>query len=85
MKYYLEFTEKAEKQLEKLKDKTLKRNILNKIGELETNPVKGKHIKKNLYELKAKNYRVYYYLYKGIVVIEEIKYLGKVKVTSSND
>lgn len=80
MIYHIEFRETANKDIFSLKDKELIKNIINKIGELRYNPTKGKHLFKNCYELKAKNYRVYYFIYKGILVIAQIEYAGKVRI-----
>lgn len=80
MRYFIEFTEKADKELNSLMDKRLRKNIWNKIQQLKTNPKKGKHLFKNIYELKAKNYRIYYELFRGIVVIAKVEYKGKLMV-----
>lgn len=77
MIYRIEIGETANKELSKIKDKKLQKNIKNKIKQLKYNPKKGKHLFKNFYELKAKNYRIYYVIYKGIIVIEDIEYSGK--------
>jgi mRNA-degrading endonuclease RelE of RelBE toxin-antitoxin system len=80
LKYLVEFEEGVEKDIYKIRDNVLIKDIYKKIGELSTNPMKGKHLFDNLYELKSKNYRVYYYVFKGIVEIEKVVYDGKVKV-----
>jgi len=80
MNYFIEISETAEKQLSKIKDRRLKSNILNKIKSLESNATKGKYLFKNYYELKSMNYRIYYSVYKGIVIIKNITYIGKIKV-----
>lgn len=76
MIYKIEITDIAKKQIHNLKDKILKRDIGNKIKQLKYNPLKGKHLYNNLYELKAKNYRVYYLIYKGIISVENVEYDG---------
>lgn len=80
MIYLIEIGETAQKQISKLKDRILQKNIKNKIKQLKYNPKKGRHLFKNCYELKANNYRVYYKVYRGIIVVEQIKYSGKVKI-----
>ena len=80
MNYYVEFEEGVAKDISKLKDNVLIKDIYSKIGALALNPIKGKHLFDNLYELKAKNYRVYYRVFKGVVEIEKVVYDGKVSV-----
>lgn len=79
MRYLVEMTERADKNISKL-DNGIQENIKNKIRQLSKNPRKGKHLYKNFYELRAKNFRIYYELFRGIIVIEKIKYDGKVQV-----
>ena len=79
MKYFIEIGKTAQKQIEWL-DKRLRINIEKKIEQLKYNPTKGKHLFKNFYELKAKNYRIYYSLFRGIIVIEKVYYSGKIVV-----
>ena len=80
MLYIIDYTLIVERQLLKL-DKTTRDIILRKINKLQTTPSKrGKHLTKNLYELKHKNYRVYYVIFHGVVVIDKITYQGKVIV-----
>ena len=78
MYYYLDFSERFNKEFDNLRDKKLKDDITTKISALETNPRKGKNLGGNLYELKAKNYRVYYEIHTGVIEIKSIKYMGKV-------
>lgn len=85
MIYRVDIEDKAQKKLDKLKDKILKKNIINKINELSHNPRKGKHLFKNFYELKAKNYRIYYAIFRGIVVIENIEGIVKVMDIGTKD
>jgi hypothetical protein len=80
LKYYIEYEEGVKKSIIKIRDNVLIKDIFAKIDELEDNPRKGKHLFDNLYELKAKNYRIYYRIFKGIVEIEKIVYEGKVTV-----
>lgn len=79
MRYYVEVTDNAKKEIRKL-DRSVQVNIKNKINELQNNPFKGKHILGNFYELKAKNFRVYYEVFRGIIVVEKVEYEGKVKL-----
>ena len=85
MIYKVEIEKKVEKQIDKLKDNELKKDIKSKIIELRHNPRKGDHLFKNFYELKAKNYRVYYAIFRGIIVIENIHYDGLVHITDFGD
>lgn len=80
MIYYIEFSELFKEQIKKIKDKELRNNILNKVNQLKDNPKKGKYLKENLYELKAKNYRIYYRIYRGIVEFVKISYPGYINV-----
>ncbi len=80
MNYYVEVPEEVKKQINSLKDNELAKNIWGKINSLEHNPTKGKHLFKQFYELKAKNYRVYYSVHHGIVLIEKFTYLGRIKI-----
>lgn len=82
MIYRIEVEKRVHKQLDKIKDKTIQKDIKNKIRQLKYNPRKGKHLFRNYYELKAKNYRIYYAIFRGMIVIENITYAGT--VTSSH-
>jgi mRNA-degrading endonuclease RelE of RelBE toxin-antitoxin system len=85
LRYFVEYEEGVRKSIDKLKDKVLIADIKSKIDALESNPFKGKCLYKNLYELKAKNFRVYYLVYQGVVVIESVEYDGRVFVKSVGD
>ena len=80
MIYRIEIGKTADKKIGNLKDRILKKNIKSKIRSLKNNPKKGKYLFKNFYELKAKNYRIYYAIFKGIIVIEDVEYDGKIVV-----
>ena len=82
MIYLIEFSQLVEKQINKL-DGNTRLILLKKIYRLEINPIDKKHlIGKDYYELKHKNYRVYYRVMHGIVLVEKVTYSGK--VTSSH-
>ena len=79
MKYLVEFETGVEKDISKL-GASLSNNIFAKIRELAHNPKKGKHLFSNFWELKATNYRVYYAIFRGIIVVEKVSYEGKVRI-----
>lgn len=80
MKYFIEFEEGVTKDISKIKDPVLIKDIYSKISALADNPTKGKYLFDNLYELKSKNYRVYYRIFKGIVEIEKVVFQGKIHI-----
>lgn len=78
MIYLIEFSPIVEKQLKKL-DENTRFILLKKIYKLEINPIDKKHlISKDYYELKHKNYRVYYKVMHGIILVEKVTYKGRV-------
>lgn len=77
MEYLIEFSKLVKKQLKKL-DRNIQITILKKINKLKENPINNKnHIKNNFYEFYYKNYRIYYQVLRGLIIIERIRYEGK--------
>ena len=80
MMFSVVFEKTAEKFIEKLKDKTLLKRILNKINKLKENPfpagaVKSEKYKKDrIFRVRVGDYRILYYieLNKSLIVIINI-------------
>ena len=70
-------TEEFDKDFEKL-DTSIKRMIDNEIKQLEINPYVGKPLGYKFFrEKKVKNYRFYYLIYEGYVVVFVVAISGK--------
>lgn len=80
MIYLIEYSKLFKKQLRKL-DNSTREIIIKKIYNLRENPTfYGKLVKKDFYELKHKGFRIYYKVLHGVIIINNIKYKGKIKL-----
>lgn len=78
--YFVHISPEAQKKLDKL-DKESRINIFKKIEKLKGGQINNKdHIRGNLFEFYSDSHRVYYFVFRGMVVISDIVYDGKILI-----